>query len=166
VALTGFSFQLSRNETDHEMFHVTGVSVKDSHLLPVVTSHSVTLVSGRHSFSWGNGEVKPFPVEIETGMRTIENDSGFQEHIFNVYLKEGKTISVSVNATKAIDFSFNTGYGYRGFGGDHEDYIALGSNVVEVNLTFTAEKTGSHFFGIRGYGGATGTVIFDCKRLP
>jgi hypothetical protein len=48
VALTGFPFQLSRNETDHEMFHVTGVSVKDSHRLPVVTSHSVTLVSGRH----------------------------------------------------------------------------------------------------------------------
>ncbi len=68
VALTGFPFQLSRNETDHEIFHVTGVSVKDSHRLPVVTSHSVTLVSARDMYvnriEWNEKEGSLFPDDL------------------------------------------------------------------------------------------------------
>jgi hypothetical protein len=69
-----------------------------------------------------------------------------------------------VNASSPIEFKIDYLIGNINFQ-LHDDYLVSEDNVTMIDLVFTATETGSYNIAIRGYSGATGNVVIDCKRI-
>jgi hypothetical protein len=166
VTVAGFPFQLARNGSIYQMFLINGVTLSNRAQLILVACHTFELVSGRSSWSWGERLFEQFPLEFNTGYTTYDDVYGNQVHNFQIYLLKGDRISYQINASSQIDFRFYSGVGYRGFRSDPENYLYMENKVVEIDQKYTATRTGAYNFVVRGYSGASGTVVFDCSRVP
>ena len=169
VIVTGFPFQLMRNETVYEMFHVIDVKLNRTQLV-LETYHSVNLVSGR--FHWGSiaDNIEQFPVSFSTGYISYNYPSegeiyGNQEHQFKTYLVEGEKIRIQLNSTNGVEYRLKDGYGSINFQLD-DDFISSLNNVTHIDTILTAQKTGTYYFAIRGFSGLSGNVVFNCYRIP
>lgn len=169
ITTWGFPFELVRNGTKYQMFHVSGLSVDDVENLPIHVKHSLNVVGGRTHHCGVDDSFETLPFLFTTGYDTIQTSGGAftgnQEHFFKVYLVDGERISYNVNSSGLMQVILYKGHGIRNFIDKHDKYILNEVKVSSVTGILDVSETDAYYFGVRGYSGSIGDASIKIERI-
>jgi hypothetical protein len=172
VEVEGFPFELRRNDTVYEMFHLNSIRILGTEELPLYAIHDWDLVIGCQTFCYDDAVPQYFPVSFRLGPELYEDGFGTTEHFYHVFLYEGEKIRFTFNSTAPVEFGLymdpHTPYspGIIPFSlGEAKDYLIRESGIEFFQKELTADKTSYHTFAFKASRGKKSVVNFQCERI-